>query len=168
MNHERSLNERVAANSMSSDTACVLWTGARTPAGYGVLHHRGRTVPVHRALWEEAHGPLAAGDQVVHTCCSATCSEKGPQDPHRRCILHLEVRSVQRCRHGHRLEPRRPGSARRPACRECGRRRSREHAQRKAKRLESVSDPCAAHPEDPITLRRRRHHAHDETTLDQS
>lgn len=56
-------------------TGCLEWQGSRTAKGYGRFN-RGDYEPettAHRAVWEEAHGPLAPGQVVCHTCDNPPC-----------------------------------------------------------------------------------------------
>lgn len=53
---------------------CVEWQGAVTSSsGYGKLKFRGVTMDAHRAAWIAAHGPIAAGMVVMHSCDNPPC-----------------------------------------------------------------------------------------------
>ena len=54
-------------------TPCIVWTGARTSAGYGMRRRGGRPVYLHRTVWEEVHGPIPAGMFVCHHCDNPPC-----------------------------------------------------------------------------------------------
>jgi hypothetical protein len=136
--HLASLLRRVADRSVTNDQGCLEWLGATTAAGYGAIHYRGRTVPVHRAYYEAQNNPLGRGDVVVHTCCDPAACPGGRDCPHRRCLSHLAVISRAKCHRGHPLTWTSSGDRR--TCLECGRRRSREHERRKARESNSPSE----------------------------
>lgn len=52
---------------------CIEWTGARTAHGYGEKRVGTKVMYVHRLAWEDAHGPLAEGEQVLHGCDNPPC-----------------------------------------------------------------------------------------------
>lgn len=54
---------------------CWLWTGTRTPAGYGStrLASPRRIEGAHRVAWQLAHGPIPAGQWVLHRCDTPAC-----------------------------------------------------------------------------------------------
>jgi len=52
---------------------CTVWTGMRDKDGYGRISWRGRSVRVHRLVWEHLHGPLPAGTILRHTCDNPPC-----------------------------------------------------------------------------------------------
>ena len=53
---------------------CWIWTGYRTPKGYGLFSASGgRSVRAHRAAWEMAHGPIPDGLFVCHHCDNPSC-----------------------------------------------------------------------------------------------
>lgn len=56
-------------------TKCWMWTGARTPAGYGVLLVRGRRWLAHRFSFALKHGTESLGDDhlVAHVCQVRAC-----------------------------------------------------------------------------------------------
>jgi hypothetical protein len=65
-------------DSSSGTDDCHLWTGARVTkngvARYGHIgRERGVTVLAHRAVWEEANGPIPEGMLVCHRCDNPTC-----------------------------------------------------------------------------------------------
>jgi len=55
------------------DGKCVVWDGARTPFGYGLINIGGRMEGVHRAMWFENHGEIPAGMVVRHKCDNPPC-----------------------------------------------------------------------------------------------
>jgi hypothetical protein len=55
---------------------CWLWSGTRTPSGYGQLlvgGERGKTQRAHRVAFETAYGPIPDGLLVLHTCDNRAC-----------------------------------------------------------------------------------------------
>jgi HNH endonuclease len=117
-----------------SASACWDWTGGITGNGYGYIYLDGRGTPrvaAHRVAYELLVGPIPPGLQIDHLCRN------------RRCVnpLHLEVvtqtenvrrganhwRNLTHCKYGHPLDG---WSAGRRYCRECTRRRNREHMRR--------------------------------------
>ena len=52
---------------------CLVWTGARSSAGYGQRWRDGKVRYVHRETWEEANGPIPPGMLVMHTCDNPPC-----------------------------------------------------------------------------------------------
>lgn len=57
------------------DYPCKLWTGASTTDGYGRKRVGGRLYLTHRLAWEEAHGPIPEGVNVLHHCDTPACYE---------------------------------------------------------------------------------------------
>ncbi len=57
-------------------TPCRIAPGSRYGYGYGRRWVRGRgMVPAHRLAWEQAHGPIPSGQQVLHVCDNPPCEE---------------------------------------------------------------------------------------------
>ena len=54
---------------------CIIWTGATQNGGYGVkkIPKTRRNVRVHRAAWEDIHGPIPDGMFVLHKCDNPAC-----------------------------------------------------------------------------------------------
>ena len=54
---------------------CWEWTGCRGNNGHwhGRFYYNGRMQQAHRLAWEEAHGPIPAGQHVLHKCDRPTC-----------------------------------------------------------------------------------------------
>lgn len=52
---------------------CWLWTGARSPFGYGRFRYRGQYIAAHRFAWMETNGPIENGLQVCHKCDVPHC-----------------------------------------------------------------------------------------------
>lgn len=52
---------------------CIVWTGATTKAGYGVLKSGGKQAGVHRYAWERVNGPIPKGMVIDHMCWNKAC-----------------------------------------------------------------------------------------------
>lgn len=53
---------------------CWLWNDGRRPDAYGSFHRDdGKTVGAHRFSYELAHGPIAEGLHVLHSCDKPPC-----------------------------------------------------------------------------------------------
>jgi HNH endonuclease len=58
---------------------CWIWMGGRTlrkgkrGSSYGVFHCDGRNHPAHRWHWEQKHGPLRPGLELLHSCENPIC-----------------------------------------------------------------------------------------------
>lgn len=59
---------------------CWLWTGYKTPNGYGQMMVEGRGISAHRLAWELEHGPIPPGMVICHDC---------PGGDNRACVRHL-------------------------------------------------------------------------------
>lgn len=65
---------------------CVLFTGATTGRGYGILCVGGKFVLAHRAAYELLVGSIPEGYEIDHECHNADLScSGGPECLHRRC-----------------------------------------------------------------------------------
>lgn len=64
--------ETLRARSLVVDD-CWLWQGAKLPNGYGVFGLKGHSRYVHRAAWENVHGPVPPGREFHHTCQNRAC-----------------------------------------------------------------------------------------------
>jgi hypothetical protein len=70
----KTVAERFAEKVKPVSTGCHEWTGALAGSfGYGVLRIDGRNTRAHRYAWEQAHGPLTAGEHVLHHCDNPRC-----------------------------------------------------------------------------------------------
>jgi hypothetical protein len=54
-------------------TGCVVWRGAHTTAGYGVMTIGGKSFYTHRLAYELEHGALPPGVHVLHRCDNPPC-----------------------------------------------------------------------------------------------
>lgn len=55
------------------NTGCWLWMGYASGSGYGRVMRGGRNAQAHRVAYELAHGPIPAGDVVMHSCDNRLC-----------------------------------------------------------------------------------------------
>lgn len=89
-----------------SETGCVLWTGYVTKSGYGQVADRGSLTYAHRAVWEEANGPIPAGLEIDHLCFVRNCVSLAHLDlvtpeENKRRMLERVVAGRTHCPHGH-------------------------------------------------------------------
>lgn len=66
------LAERMNA-SVDRSGDCWIWTGTKTPEGYGLVGRGGRTERAHRVAYELARGPIPAGLVIDHICHNPSC-----------------------------------------------------------------------------------------------
>ena len=64
---------RARAVPAADDSGCVLWTGAKTPTGHGVIRAGGKNVGAHRYSWERSNGPVPDGLFIDHACRVPAC-----------------------------------------------------------------------------------------------
>ena len=63
------IQERTAPNGQ-----CLKWQGAISAStGYGKVRFKGVVMDTHRASWIAAHGPIAPGLLVMHSCDNRWC-----------------------------------------------------------------------------------------------
>lgn len=89
------------------ETGCRLWQGAVNSKGYPTRTIAGRTVYVHRLMYEKWKGPIPPGEQVDHTCRRRRCVALDhlvvtPAAENRRLV---EVRAGRACWYCHDLLP---------------------------------------------------------------
>lgn len=66
------VRERVAARSVPRGD-CLIWTGVLNKDGYGEIRIARKLRRVHRELWIEVNGPIAAGIEIDHACRNKAC-----------------------------------------------------------------------------------------------
>ena len=54
-------------------TGCHEFTGRKDGSGYGQLKDKGKGVLVHRWMWQQAHGPIPQGRNILHRCDNPAC-----------------------------------------------------------------------------------------------
>lgn len=70
----KTIAERLTERSvLDLETGCVLWSGARTPAGYGVIGVGGKLAYTHRLAYEIEYGPIPPGMLICHRCDTPGC-----------------------------------------------------------------------------------------------
>src|SRR5216684_8745433 len=52
---------------------CEEWQGTRYRQGYGQKSVEGKKVRLHRAVWENANGPIPPGFEIMHICNNPPC-----------------------------------------------------------------------------------------------
>lgn len=143
---------RFSERTVTLDNGCLLWRGAKTHDGYGIVQigsredNSRRAVRLHRLIYFLAHGEIAPGLEISHTCGHRNCI--APE--HLVAMDHAEViergqtgahnRERARCPRGHAYDPSntRHSKSGRRVCRECDRERKR------SKRGLSISPEAAA------------------------
>lgn len=72
--HEWTLEQRLGYASRPHESGCLLWIGAKTVGGYGVLTFRGKEGYAHRHAWEVHNGrAIPDGYYVCHHCDTPAC-----------------------------------------------------------------------------------------------
>lgn len=66
--------------------SCLIWTGAETDTGYGIIWAGGKLTRAHRYAWERVNGPIPAGMSIDHMCFNKKCCEVG----HLRLATHKQ------------------------------------------------------------------------------
>lgn len=56
-----------------ADNGCIVWTRAKTKAGYGIARVDGVNEYIHRIVWEWWRGPIPTGLTIDHLCRNTTC-----------------------------------------------------------------------------------------------
>lgn len=90
----------IAARS-SRRGACLVWTGALSEDGYGIMKTSGRTRQAHLVAWELSNGSIPPGAQIDRSCHERSCVNVD----HLRLASHSENqwnRKGARSRTGHR------------------------------------------------------------------
>lgn len=66
----------IARRSHRDENGCLIWDGPiNRRTGYGIIGWGGKVTRTHRAAWIAAHGPVADGLDVCHSCDVRACVE---------------------------------------------------------------------------------------------
>lgn len=60
-------------NKLIKQGDCLIWTGSRSPDGYGVLKVRRKQWRAHRYAYTQAFGDIPQGMLVCHKCDNILC-----------------------------------------------------------------------------------------------
>ena len=71
------LKARFLANIEKEDAGCWIWTGSKTPSGYGRIFVKGVTWRAHRLAYKLFNGPLHDELCVCHKCDNPLCVNPG-------------------------------------------------------------------------------------------
>jgi HNH endonuclease len=117
-------------------TECWLWTGTKTPEGYGQFWDGERAVMAHRYAYELLVGSIPESMELDHLCRVRDCVWPGHLEPVtsrenvHRSLSPMGINSrLTRCRRGHEFTGIWRG---RRTCRTCTRGRMRAHRARRA------------------------------------
>jgi hypothetical protein len=65
---------RVMANTVTTDSGCMVWQGTLTRKGYGSIGYRGKSNSAHRIVYQLHHGVTLTTEQFVcHSCDNRAC-----------------------------------------------------------------------------------------------
>ncbi len=71
-NPSDTLEERLNAY-LDKSGECWIWTGSKTPQGYGGTYFDGKKLKSHRAAYETWVGPIPRDMTVHHKCANTSC-----------------------------------------------------------------------------------------------
>lgn len=94
--------------SKTTESDCVIWSGAQNSKGYGCYTINGKSQLAHHVAWIDAHGPIPSAMTIDHRCRVRCCVN----------VAHMELVSIAEnnrrkfkaagglqvgmtCRHGH-------------------------------------------------------------------
>ena len=70
---------RIRTRCLRDNNGCLIWQGAKKDGHYGTIRVLGRSIPVHRAVYEYFNGPISQGLEIDHVrsrgCRSRACCE---------------------------------------------------------------------------------------------
>lgn len=61
---------RVETNAFSG---CLIFTGSKNQDGYGQVKNGGKTIRVHKWVWEKTNGAVPNGLEIRHSCNNPSC-----------------------------------------------------------------------------------------------
>lgn len=65
--------QRLESRTVSNERGCKFYTGSTNSDGYGKVSLQGRSVLIHRWIFEQHHGPIPKGILVCHQCDTPQC-----------------------------------------------------------------------------------------------
>ena len=81
------LPEKVEAKiDRAAPGGCWLWTGGKNSWGYGCVNFSGKSLRVHRVVYEAIVGPIPAGLHLDHLCRNRACCNPAHLEP----VTHAE------------------------------------------------------------------------------
>ena len=88
--------EQLWQRSVRLPNGCREWQGGKMTEGYGEIQVAGRTMLVHRFVYEQFIGPIPPGHVVDHTCHNRDRDCPGGRCRHRLCIevSHFEAGTI--------------------------------------------------------------------------
>ena len=91
------------AKSTRRQGECLIWTGARSNNGYGVISVFGRPIGVHRVVAQLAFGTTPEGHDVHHACGEKLCVNLAHLGPMSRLEHNWQTfrEGVEMCQRGH-------------------------------------------------------------------
>lgn len=82
MGRKSHFNERLLSNIRVLDNGCWQWVGRKNLRGYGMIPHKGRTRPAHRAVYEFFnHCVVPKHLQMDHLCRVPSCVNPDHLEP---------------------------------------------------------------------------------------
>ena len=119
---------------VSKTEGCWIYEGHKDRNGYGLFRLGATHVIAHRFSYELSNGQIPVGLELDHLCKNLSCVRPDHLEP----VSHLEnmrraYAHQTHCKHGHELTEENTWSSKTGGrvCKECSRRRVREHYQRK-------------------------------------
>lgn len=79
--HNSDVLSRLLARTTTAPNGCIEWQGALSGDGYGRVSLNGKTVGVHRAVYEATHGPVDPALHVDHLCRNRKCCNVDHLEP---------------------------------------------------------------------------------------
>jgi hypothetical protein len=65
--------QRLESRTVSNERGCKYYTGSTNSDGYGKVSFQGRSVLIHRWIFEQHHGPIPRGILICHECDTPQC-----------------------------------------------------------------------------------------------